>query len=110
MFRVTHLRNLALLFASAATAFAAGDGPAVSPRAAPLFGDYVTNSMLTGWVVSVLLVLLVIKLIGKPSIVPSKGQAVIEALITSLRDLLEPIVGKKAFPTAFPLLITFFIF
>jgi F-type H+-transporting ATPase subunit a len=27
-----------------------------------------------------------------------------------LRDLFEPIVGKKAFPAAFPVLITFFIF
>ena len=27
-----------------------------------------------------------------------------------MRDLFEPIVGKKAFPAAFPLLVTFFIF
>ena len=31
-------------------------------------------------------------------------------MIEGLRDLFEPIVGKKAFPLAFPLLVTFFIF
>jgi hypothetical protein len=31
-------------------------------------------------------------------------------LVSALRDLLEPIIGKKAFPFAFPLLVTFFIF
>lgn len=38
---------------------------------------------------------------------PLKGQAVIESLIEALRDLFEPIVGKKAFPLAFPILVTF---
>ena len=31
-------------------------------------------------------------------------------MIEALRDLFEPIVGKKAFPLAFPILVTFFIF
>jgi F-type H+-transporting ATPase subunit a len=110
MSRVLNLRNFFLLTATAATAMAAGDGPAVSPKAAPLFGDYITNSMFTGWIISALLVLVVLKLVGKPSIVPSKGQAVMESLITGLKELFEPIVGKKAFPAAFPLLVTFFIF
>ena len=47
---------------------------------------------------------------GTPRILPTKGQAVVESLIEALRDLLEPIVGKKAFPIAFPVLVTFFIF
>jgi F-type H+-transporting ATPase subunit a len=34
----------------------------------------------------------------------------VESLIEGLRGLFEPIVGKKAFPAAFPLLITLFIF
>ncbi|MEI6108137.1 MAG: F0F1 ATP synthase subunit A, partial [Opitutae bacterium] len=41
---------------------------------------------------------------------PGKGQAVFESILEALRDLFEPIVGKKAFPAAFPLLVTFFIF
>ncbi len=66
--------------------------------------------MFTGWIVSALLVTLVLALVGKPKILPTKGQAVVESLIEALRDLFEPIVGKKAFPLAFPLLVTFFIF
>jgi len=43
-------------------------------------------------------------------LVPTKSQAVFESLLEGLRDLFEPIVGKKAFPAAFPLLVTLFIF
>ncbi|MCC5021421.1 MAG: F0F1 ATP synthase subunit A [Candidatus Synoicihabitans palmerolidicus] len=111
MTRVINLRNSVLLLASAATSFAAGDGAGVSPRAAPLFfNDTITNAVLTGWVFSAIIIALLIWMVGKPSIKPSKGQALIEALITSLRELFEPIVGKKAFPAAFPLLATLFIF
>ena len=92
------------------TAFAEG----VAPSAAKLVdfggGWIITNSMFTGWIISALLVTLVLYLVGKPTILPSKGQAVIESLIEALRDLFEPIVGKKAFPLAFPILVTFFIF
>ena len=47
---------------------------------------------------------------GTPKLIPGKGQAVIENLVGGLRDLLLPIVGKKAFSMAFPLLIGLFIF
>ncbi|MCR6655155.1 MAG: F0F1 ATP synthase subunit A [Opitutus sp.] len=110
MSRVRKLASLLVLLTSGASAFAEG----VSPSAAKLidFGNgwVITNSMVTGWMISLLLVTLVLWLIGKPSVVPSKGQAVIESLMEGLRGILEPIVGKKAFPAAFPLLVTFFIF
>ena len=90
----------------------AADG--VSPRAAKLvdFGNgwAITNSMVTGWAVSAVLVMLILWLIGRPAVLPSKGQAVIESLIEALRALFEPIVGKAAFPAVFPLLVTLFVF
>jgi F-type H+-transporting ATPase subunit a len=83
----------------------------VAPSAVEVVKGWpVTNSMLTGWAVSVLLVLLILWLIGKPSIIPSRGQAVVESLIEGLRGIFEPIVGARAFPAAFPILITFFVF
>src|SRR5688572_19974565 len=86
----------------------------VAPAASKLvdFGNgwAITNSMVTGWAISLLLVALIIWLVGKPSIIPSKRQAVFESLLEALRGIFEPIVGKSAFPAAFPLLITFFIF
>jgi F-type H+-transporting ATPase subunit a len=92
----------------------AAEGQAVSAKAAVLFnlggGWAITNSMLTGWAVSALIVSLILVLVGKPGLLPSKGQALVEALIEGLRGLFEPIVGKKAFPAVFPLLVTFFIF
>lgn len=100
------------LFLAAGLTPLAAEG--VDPSAAKLVdfghGWVITNAMATGWAISALLVALVLWLVGRPSIVPSKGQAVIESLIEGLRDIFEPIVGKAAFPTAFPILITFFIF
>jgi F-type H+-transporting ATPase subunit a len=92
----------------------AAEGPGVAPAAAKLidFGNgwAITNSMVTGWTISLLLVLGVIALVRRPKIFPTRGQAVFESLLEALRDLFEPIVGKKAFPAAFPLLVTLFIF
>lgn len=111
MSRVTHLALflISLLFGPA---LLASEGEGVTPSAArfDLGGLTITSSMITGWTISALLVLMILWLIGKPSIVPSKGQAVIESLIDALREIFEPIIGKRAFPTAFPILITFFIF
>jgi F-type H+-transporting ATPase subunit a len=110
MSRGTKFTTLLAALALPFTAFAEG----VAPSAAKLVdfggGWTITNSMFTGWMISALLVTLVLYLVGKPTILPSKGQAVIESLIEALRDLFEPIVGKKAFPLAFPILVTFFIF
>ena len=75
-----------------------------------LFGLPITNSILTTWVISIVLILAIRLSVGTPQLIPSKGQAVIESLIDGLRDLLVPIVGKKAFPLAFPLLIGLFLF
>ncbi len=113
MSRVTKLASILLPFlATGLTAFAGDAG--VDPSAAKLVdfghGWALTNSMITGWVMSALLVFLVLKLVGTPQLLPTKGQAVVESLIAGLRDLFEPIVGKKAFPLAFPLLVTLFIF
>jgi F-type H+-transporting ATPase subunit a len=110
MSRGTKFTTLLAALALPVTAFAEG----VAPSAAKLVdfggGWIITNSMFTGWMISALLVTLVLYLVGKPTILPSKGQAVIESLIEALRNLFEPIVGKKAFPLAFPILVTFFIF
>lgn len=75
-----------------------------------LFGLPLTNAILTTWFISLILILIVRISVGKPQMIPSKGQAVIENLIDGLRGLLEPIVGKKAFPLAFPLLIGLFLY
>jgi F-type H+-transporting ATPase subunit a len=113
MFRVPKLASLAAFLLAGVPVFAA-EGEGVSPSAAKLIdlggGWAITNSMVTGWVFSGLLVALVLWLVGRPSILPGKGQAVVESLIEALRDLFEPIVGKRAFPAAFPILVTLFIF
>jgi F-type H+-transporting ATPase subunit a len=95
----------ALCFATVASA------SGVSPAAARLVeSGNITSSMVTGWAVSALFIALILIVVGKPSVLPGKGQAVFESVLEGLRDLFEPIVGKKAFPAAFPLLVTFFVF
>ncbi|MBI2813497.1 MAG: F0F1 ATP synthase subunit A [Opitutae bacterium] len=101
----------ALFFAT--TSFAS-EGEGVAPAAAKLVdfghGWAITNSMATGWAVSALLIGLVLLTVRKPQVLPTKSQAVFESVLEALRDLFEPIVGKRAFPAAFPLLVTFFVF
>jgi F-type H+-transporting ATPase subunit a len=113
MSRVTKLALFLVALFSALPA-TASEGQGVSPTAAPLVdlggGWIITNSMVTGWTISALLVFLVLWMVGKPKLLPTKGQAVIESLIETLRSLFEPIVGKAAFPLAFPVLVTFFVF
>ncbi len=113
------MRRIYLLLALAlglgfATLAHASEGEGVAPAAAKLVdfghGWAITNSMATGWVVSACLVGLILYAVRKPRLLPTKSQAVFESLLEALHDLLEPIIGKKAFPFAFPLLVTFFVF
>ena len=113
---MTRVNKLALFFLSLFTAVPAwaAEGSGVSPKASKVldFGNgwFITNSMLTGWLISLFIIALILFLVGKATILPTKGQALVEALIEGLRDTFEPIVGKKAFPAAFPVLICLFVF
>jgi F-type H+-transporting ATPase subunit a len=94
-----------------ASALSAADG--ISPSAYTLtevFGLPITNSIVTTWAISLVFIVVLRLAVGTPKLIPGKGQAVVENLIDGLRGLLEPIVGKKAFGMAFPLLIGLFIF
>ncbi|KAF0093509.1 MAG: F-type H+-transporting ATPase subunit a [Puniceicoccaceae bacterium 5H] len=85
----------------------------VSPTAykiGELFGLPITNAMVTGWVISLLIILLIRVLIKKPQLVPHRGQAVVENLVSSIRDIMEPIVGKKMIGPTSPLLLAIFTF
>ena len=99
---------------SLATASSASEGEGVAAAATKLvdFGNgwAITNSMATGWATSAVLICVILFAVRKPQILPTKSQAVFESLLEGLRDLFEPIVGKKAFPAAYPLLVTFFVF
>jgi F-type H+-transporting ATPase subunit a len=85
-------RLLGLFVALSGTTAAMAEG--VSPKAANLFefGGGITNSMVTGWVVSALLIGLILWFVRNPKILPGKAQAVFESLLEALRDLFEPIV------------------
>lgn len=113
MLRVLKLAFASCLIACAISTPAVAAEGGVSAKALTLFhiGPLpVTNSMATSWVVSLLLLIVVRLAVKKPQLVPSRGQAVIENMIESLRELLEPIVGHKAISSAFPVLLSFFIF
>jgi F-type H+-transporting ATPase subunit a len=92
-------------------AFAGAKG--VDPSAQNLFEIYgfpVTNSLLTTWILAIVIIVAVRLLVGTPKIIPSKGQALVENVASGLRDALEPIVGKKMIGKVFPMLCGFFIF
>ena len=104
-----HLTPIILLFANSLCA--AEEGVSVTAQRLKVFGDLpITNSMVTSWVVSVVLILLVRWLVGKPSLIPSRGQLIIEECIGMLRGIIQPIVGRKVFFPSFWLLSGLFFF
>lgn len=110
-FALKTLVALPLLAVFAATARAAeGGGHEAAASLKGVLGLPITNSILTSWVITIAIILVVRLAVGTPKIIPGRGQAVLESALTGLRDLYEPIVGKKAMPMAFPLLVTLFVF
>lgn len=109
MSRVSKFLAFALLLgAVVAPAQAAVDASATKFE---IFGLPVTNSIITTWAVAIALLIVVRLAIGaRPTLVPSRGQAMIESLIDGVKGLVEPIVGKKTAPAALPLLLTLFVF
>jgi len=108
---VNKLLLIVLVFLSTLSLLSAADGVSPSPyKLTEIFGLPVTNSILTTWAISILLILVIRFSVGTPKLIPGKGQAVIENLVGGLRDLLLPIVGKRAFSMAFPLLLGLFLF
>lgn len=91
---------------------AAEDGVSPSPyKLTELFGLPLTNSILTSWVISLVIILVVKRMVGKkPTLVPSRGQAMIEGMVGGVRDLIEPIVGKHLVRPTFWLLAGLFLF
>jgi F-type H+-transporting ATPase subunit a len=105
------LPTIFITLASASALQAADGGVSPSPyKLTEVFGLPITNSIVTTWVISLILIVAVRLWVGTPTLIPNKGQAVIESLVDGLRGLLEPIVGKKAFPMTFPLLIALFLY
>jgi len=91
----------------------AGETSGVASAAEALFhiGPLpVTNSMLTSWVVAVVLIVVIRLAVGRPKLVPSRGQAIVENLVEGIYDLIAPIVGNKVARAAFPLLIALFTY
>jgi F-type H+-transporting ATPase subunit a len=111
---MTRVTKLALLFASLSSAVPAfAEGAGVEPAAKFLFkvGPLpVTNSMVTSWVVAAVLIIVIRLAIRKPTLVPSRGQAVVESVVEGIFDLIQPIVGSKVAKPAFPLLVGLFIY
>ena len=94
-------------------ALAAGEGAPVSPGPyllTEVFGLPITNSMVTSWVFSLIIILSIRWAVRKPQLVPTGAQAVVESLVVGVRDLIAPIVGKHMVKPTFPLLIGFFTF
>ena len=104
------LAALPLFAVLAATAHASEGGHEADASLKDFLGLPVTNSILTSWLITIAIIAVVRLSVGTPKLIPGRGQSVLEGALTGLRDLYEPIVGKKAMPMAFPLLVTLFIF
>ncbi|MDX2109864.1 MAG: F0F1 ATP synthase subunit A [Verrucomicrobiota bacterium] len=90
-----------------------GSEGGVAPKAVPLFevfGLPITNSLVTSWVVSLFILLVIRLMVGKATLVPGRGQAIIESALSALKDLITPIIGKKTVNAAYPLILGLFFY
>lgn len=109
-FKQTVLKGAAIAFV-----LQASEAAAVSPSPYRLFeepftGLPVTNSMVMSWVISLIIIVGIRAMVGKPTLIPSAGQAVVENHLDGIRGIIEPIVGKTMAVRTFPLLIGLFTF
>lgn len=70
----------------------------------------ITNSMITSWVISLLIVVFFQWSLKRPTLIPSRTQAMVEGMIEGLWGVIEPIVGKPLIRAVFPLLLCLFVF
>ncbi len=101
---------LSFLFASSLLGAGAGGVNLTAEEAFKIGSLPVTNSMITSWIISLAIILVIRLLVGKTSLVPSKGQLFVESIVGGLRNVVEPIVGRKLFFPSFWLLSGLFIF
>jgi F-type H+-transporting ATPase subunit a len=109
MSRVTKFALVLAALTTGVPAFAAG----VETSAHALFriGSLpVTNSMVTSWFVAIVLIVAIRLAVGRPKLIPGRGQAIVESLVQSIYDLTSPIVGSRVAVPTFPLLICLFTF
>ena len=103
---------LALFLATGLSAIAA-DTNGVEQSAPQLFhiGPLpVSDSMVTSWVVALVLIVLIRVASGRKTLRPGRGQVIVEGLVQGVLDLTAPIVGSKVARAAFPLLVGLFTF
>lgn len=75
-----------------------------------VFGIPITNSMITTWFFAIATIILVRFAVGRPSLIPSKGQAFFETVYEGIQSVVKPIVGHKMLPKTLPILLCLFIF
>lgn len=100
------------LFFGASAPLAAADG-GVSKYAYTLTeigGVPITNSMVTTWVVAIVSIVVIRLVVGRPEMIPAKGQAVIESIYSGIQTTIQPIVGAKMVSKTFPFLLCLFLF
>ena len=101
---------LVFLLLSSTQLFGAGDGVSLTAETAFSIGNFpVTNSMITSWIISLIIILFIRTLVGNVSLIPSRGQLIVESIVGAIRGLLSPLLVEKPF-ASFWLLSGLFIF
>lgn len=85
-------------------------GTPYAERLHELMGLPITNSIITSWVVSLFIIVIVRLMVGRPTLVPSRGQSVVEVMMEQIGEIMEPIVGKHMIRPTFWLLAGLFTY
>lgn len=75
-----------------------------------LFGSEITNSIFTGWIVNIVVLLLLLTLMTNINKIPKVAQGLFEMIYQTLHDLTEDILGNKLTKQIFPLILSLFLY
>ena len=99
----------------------AADGHAPDPHAAEGEDEHhstplgitefaVTNTMLSAWIVTIVIILFFVVGAGKKSLVPGRFQSIIETLFEAIINFSSGVLGQEMARKAFPIVATIFFF
>ena len=73
-------------------------------------GFAITNSMLSSWLTTVILILIFVVAASRRSLVPGRLQGFVEVIVEGLLNFIEGVSGKAVARAFFPIIATIFLF
>ena len=87
-----------------------GEGAKEEPEPLGVMDFAITNSMLSSWLATIVLVLIFVGGASRKRLVPGRLQNLVEMIVEALLNFVEGVVGREMSRKVFPMIATIFLF